>query len=45
MNSLKNANRLCGFDLADSETTTKPAEFISFIEMSIFSTGTFSFYT
>ena len=29
----KNANRLCGFDLADSETTTKPADFIPFIEI------------
>ncbi len=29
----KNAGRLCGFDLADSETATKPADFIPFIEM------------
>jgi adenosine deaminase len=29
----KNAGRLCGFDLADSETTTKPEDFVPFIEM------------
>lgn len=28
----KNADRLCGFDLADSETTTKPTDFIPFID-------------
>jgi len=29
----KNAHRLCGFDLADSETATKSTDFISFVEM------------
>ena len=31
--SHKNAARLCGFDLADSETTAKPEEFLPLIEM------------
>jgi len=29
----KNADRLCGFDLADSETTTKATDFIPFIDL------------
>ena len=29
----KNADRLCGFDLADAETTAKPSDFIPFVEM------------
>ena len=29
----KNAHRLCGFDLADSETATKPVDFIPYVEM------------
>jgi adenosine deaminase len=29
----KNADRLCGFDLADSETAANPVDFIPFIEM------------
>lgn len=29
----KNGDRLCGFDLADSETSTKPVDFVQFIEM------------
>ncbi|MCP4148250.1 MAG: adenosine deaminase [bacterium] len=29
----KNAHRLCGFDLADSETTTQTADFVPYVDM------------